>query len=110
MNIISPFFTKHFSNSFSGNNNAYSIPSTLLDRFLRYIQIDTQSDPDSTSFPSTAKQKNLSSLLVKELHDLGVSNASMDEYGYVYATIESNSSHPIPASVLLLFKKDSLNQ
>lgn len=83
------------SNNF--DSTSFKIPSTLLDRFLRYIQIDTQSDPESSSYPSTSKQKNLCSLLVEELHSLGVSDVTMDEYGYVYASIESNSSKDIPA-------------
>jgi tripeptide aminopeptidase len=66
--------------------------SSVLDRFLRYVKIDTQSDPQSISFPSTAKQLDLSNLLVKELQQLGVSDALLDEHGYVYATIPSNSA------------------
>ena len=79
----------------SSSSSQVLIPSSLLDRFLRYVKIDTQSDPDSSSFPSTSKQKNLSSILVEELKALGLSNAHMDDYGYVYASIESNSKHPI---------------
>lgn len=60
-------------------------------RLMRYVQTDTQSDPFSTSFPSTEKQKDLSHLLLQELLDLGYSDAEMDEYGYVFATIPSNS-------------------
>lgn len=65
--------------------------SSVLERFLRYVQIDTQSDPNSETFPSTAKQRNLSSLLAEELQLLGVADAHVDEHGYVYATIPSNS-------------------
>nr|WP_295930522.1 peptidase T [uncultured Dyadobacter sp.] len=65
--------------------------SSVLERFLRYVQIDTQSDPNSETFPSTAKQRNLSSLLAEELRALGVADAHVDEHGYVYATIPSNS-------------------
>ncbi len=64
---------------------------TVLDRFLKYVTIDTQSDPKSDTFPSTEKQKNLGRLLVKELHEMGISDAHLDEYGYVYATIPSNT-------------------
>jgi len=64
----------------------------IADRFMRYVQIDTQSDPQSKTYPSTEKQKNLSRLLVKELLELGIADAEMDEYGYVYATIPSNST------------------
>ena len=64
---------------------------TVTDRFLRYVQIDTQSDRESETQPSTEKQKNLSRLLVEELLAMGVSDAHLDEFGYVYATIPSNS-------------------
>lgn len=63
----------------------------VKDRFLRYVQIDTQSDPYSTTFPSTEKQKDLSRLLVQELHEMGVENAEMDENGYVYASLSANT-------------------
>ena len=65
--------------------------SSVLERFLRYVQIDTQSDPNSETFPSTAKQRNLSNLLAEELRALGVADAHVDEHGYVYATIPANS-------------------
>ena len=65
--------------------------SSVLERFLRYVQIDTQSDPNSETFPSTAKQRNLSNLLAEELRTLGVADAHVDTHGYVYATIPSNS-------------------
>lgn len=65
--------------------------SSVLERFLRYVQIDTQSDPNSETFPSTAKQRNLSNLLAEELRALGIADAHVDEHGYVYATIPSNS-------------------
>jgi len=63
----------------------------IANRFMRYAQIDTQSDPQSGTHPSTEKQKNLSKILVEELHQIGIANAEMDEFGYVYATIQSNS-------------------
>lgn len=69
---------------------------TVLDRFKRYVKIDTQSDPHSKTFPSTEKQKNLSRLLVKELLEIGLSDAAMDENGYVYATIPSNIDKKVP--------------
>ena len=72
--------------------------SSVLERFLRYVQIDTQSDPNSETFPSTAKQRNLSNLLAEELRALGVADAHVDEHGYVYATIPSNSDRrDVPA-------------
>ncbi|MEY3433608.1 MAG: peptidase, partial [Bacteroidota bacterium] len=69
--------------------------SKIAERFMRYVQIDTQSDPDSDTFPSTAKQKDLAHVLVSELIDLGISDAHVDEWGYVYATIPSNSSRDV---------------
>lgn len=65
-------------------------------RFLKYVKIDTQSNPNSKSNPSTEKQKDLSRLLVKELLDLGIADAHLDEWGYVYATIPSNSDKNVP--------------
>ena len=69
---------------------------TVTERFLKYVTIDTQSNPQSETYPSTEKQKNLSMLLAEELLMLGVEDASMDEYAYVMATIPSNSSKKIP--------------
>lgn len=65
---------------------------TIIDRFFRYVQIDTQSDPFSTANPSTEKQKDLSRVLVAELHDIGIADAELDEWGYVYATIPANTA------------------
>ncbi len=62
----------------------------LTERFMRYVQVDTQSDPESDAFPSTEKQKDLSKILYQELLQLGL-KAELDEFGYVYATIPSNS-------------------
>ncbi len=73
-----------------------SYKHTVVDRFIRYAKIDTQSDPRSTTIPSTEKQKNLGRVLVEELHEIGVSDAEMDEWGYVYATIPSNTSKNVP--------------
>jgi len=69
---------------------------TVTDRFIRYAKIDTQSDPLSKTCPSTEKQKNLSRLLVEELKAMGISEAELDEHGYVYATIPSNTSKNVP--------------
>jgi tripeptide aminopeptidase len=63
----------------------------IAKRFMRYVQIDTQSDPQSGLHPSTEKQKGLSKILVEELKQIGIMDAQMDDYGYVYATISSNS-------------------
>ena len=68
----------------------------VADRLLRYVQIDTQSDPYSGSFPSTEKQKDLSKLLVKELIEMGVKEATMDEFGYLMATIPATHQKQVP--------------
>ena len=69
---------------------------TAAERFLRYVQVDTQSDPQSNTHPSTAKQKDLSALLAEELRQIGLTDAHMDEWGYVYATIPSNTDKKVP--------------
>src|SRR6218665_3301514 len=69
---------------------------SAAERFLRYVQIDTQSDPQSSSQPSTAKQKELSHVLADELQQMGVTDAHVDEWGYVYATIPSNTTKQVP--------------
>ena len=69
---------------------------TAAGRFLRYVQIDTQSNPQSPTFPSTAKQKDLAVILVEELKQIGVADAHMDEWGYVFATIPSNTNKKVP--------------
>jgi len=69
---------------------------TVLDRFLRYVQIDTQSDPTSPTQPSTEKQKTLSRLLVNELLAIGFADAEMDSNGYVYATVPANTDKDVP--------------
>jgi len=69
---------------------------TVLERFLRYVQIDTQSDPNSTTFPSTEKQKNLGRLLVQELLEMGVNDAKMNEHGYVMGTIPATTQKKVP--------------
>ena len=76
------------------NFNNYNY--TVTERFIRYAKIDTQSDPESPTCPSTEKQKNLSRILVEELKQMGIADAEMDEHGYVYATIESNSTKNVP--------------
>ncbi|MBO6516868.1 MAG: peptidase T [Bacteroidia bacterium] len=67
------------------------LANKVANRFMRYAQVDTQSDPASTTFPSTAKQLDLSRMLVDELLEIGISDAMMDEFGYVFGTIPSNS-------------------
>lgn len=69
---------------------------TVLDRFLRYVVIDTQSDPGSQSQPSTEKQKDLGRVLVEDLLAIGLSDAHLDEHGYVYATVPGNTDKAVP--------------
>ena len=69
---------------------------SLAFRFTKYVQIDTQSDPHSTSSPSTEKQKNLARVLVEELQSMGIHDAALDEFGYVYASIPSNTDKQVP--------------
>ncbi|MDA9421385.1 MULTISPECIES: peptidase T [Bradyrhizobium] len=69
---------------------------TVTERFLRYVTIDTQSDPDSPSSPSTGKQKDLGRVLAAELKAMGVEDAHLDEYGYVYGTIPANTDKKVP--------------
>ncbi len=68
----------------------------LLNRFLRYVQIDTQSDPESKTSPSTVKQFDLAKLLVEELRELGLSDVKLDEHCYVYATLPGNVDRQVP--------------
>src|SRR3979409_2492118 len=69
---------------------------TVTERFLRYVVIDTQSDPASPTCPSTEKQKDLGRLLASELQAVGIRDAHLDEYGYVYATIPANTDKKVP--------------
>ena len=71
-------------------------PSSLVSRFFRYVELDTQSDPDSLSQPSTAKQLNLSRLLLDELKNLGLTDTDLDDHGYLYASIPSNTEKSVP--------------
>jgi tripeptide aminopeptidase len=69
---------------------------TCLEKFLRYVKYDTQSDEEATAFPSTAKQKVLSNDLAKELNKMGLADADMDQNGYVTATLPSNTTKKVP--------------
>ncbi|MEO6538286.1 MAG: peptidase T [Ferruginibacter sp.] len=70
----------------------------LTNRFMRYVMVDTQSDPNGTEYPTTEKQKNLSKILFQELQQMGFTDVELDEYGYVYASLPGNSSKKnIPA-------------
>jgi tripeptide aminopeptidase len=73
-----------------------SFSHTVTERFLRYVVIDTQSDPTSPTCPSTDKQKNLGRLLVSELQAIGITDAHLDEHGYVYATIPATTDKKVP--------------
>jgi tripeptide aminopeptidase len=68
----------------------------VTERFLRYVVIDTQSDPSSPTCPSTEKQKHLGALLAAELQAMGLRDAHLDPYGYVYATIAANTDKKVP--------------
>lgn len=68
----------------------------VAENFIKYVQIDTQSDEQSQHVPSTEKQKDLSRLLVEELQQIGITDAHVDPLGYVYATIPSNSEKTVP--------------
>jgi tripeptide aminopeptidase len=73
-----------------------NINHTVTERFIKYAKIDTQSDPTSPTCPSTEKQKDLGKVLVAELLEMGISDAHMDENGYVYGTIPSNTTKTVP--------------
>jgi tripeptide aminopeptidase len=75
---------------------ALDFKHTVTERFLRYVVIDTQSDPSSPTCPSTGKQKNLGRMLAAELKALGLADAHLDEHGYVYATIPANTDKKVP--------------
>lgn len=69
---------------------------TVIDRFLKYVKIDTKSDEESTTFPSDPKQLELSKILVEELKEIGLTDAAMDNHGYVMATLPSNTDKDVP--------------
>ena len=77
-------------------NMSRAMTDTVVDRFLRYVVIDTQSDGSSDTQPSTLKQTNLGRLLVAELLAMGIADAHLDEHGYVYATIPANTDKTVP--------------
>ncbi len=68
----------------------------LVDRFIKYIKIDTQSDPENAEFPSTEKQWNLAKILVEDLKEIGMQDVSIDENAYIMATLPSNVNHKVP--------------
>ncbi|UCF68534.1 MAG: peptidase T [Acidobacteriota bacterium] len=79
---------------------------TVVERFLRYVQIDTQSNEKSSATPSTEKQKDLGRVLVEELRELGL-DAEMDEHGYVYSLVPSNSDKNVPTIAYLAHQDTS---
>lgn len=68
----------------------------ILDKFLRYVKIDTESDPNSKSYPSTEKQRVLGRMLEEELKAIGLANVEVDKHGYVTATLPSNVDKKVP--------------
>jgi tripeptide aminopeptidase len=70
--------------------------TNLLDRFLRYVKIDTQSDDESETYPTTSKQLDLARLLFSELKDMGLKDVSLDDYSYVMATLPANTDKKVP--------------
>ena len=74
---------------------AAELADDVLERFLRYVVVDTQSDPESTTYPSTATQLDLCRKLVAELHELGVDDARLTEHGYVFATVPGTVEAPV---------------
>lgn len=91
-----PFPNHYPFNSRPDIMNKSKFEHTVKERFLKYVTIDTQSDPNSTSSPTTEKQKDLGRVLVQELLDMGISDAEMDDYGYVYATVPANTDKKVP--------------
>jgi tripeptide aminopeptidase len=75
---------------------AAQLAEDAAERFLRYVRIDTQSDADSDTYPSTAKQLDLLRLLLDELKEIGLDDAAIDEHGYVTATIPATVDHEVP--------------
>lgn len=80
--------------TFQTSSSPIAFTHGVTERFLRYVAIDTQSDPASPTCPSTEKQKTLGALLAQELRDLGLADAHLDEHGYVYATIPATTDKP----------------
>jgi tripeptide aminopeptidase len=91
-----PSFIANFTSLIFSKMNFSNYNFTVTDRFIRYAKIDTQSDPLSKTCPSSEKQKNLSKILVEELKAMGITDAELDEHGYVYATVPSNTKKSVP--------------
>ena len=74
---------------------------SVVDRFLKYVTIDTQSQPDAECFPSTEKQKDLGRVLVQEMKEMGIQDAHMDSWGYVMGTIPATTDRKVPVMGLI---------
>jgi tripeptide aminopeptidase len=74
----------------------YTMKEKILERFTKYVKTDTQSKPDSDQFPSTEKQLLFAGMLADELKNAGLNDISLDQYGYVMATLPSNIDHKVP--------------
>lgn len=81
--------------------SANTTKATVLERFLKYATYDTQSAEDAESYPSTERQKDFGRVLVRELQELGLKDANMDEHGYVMATLETNTKKKVPTIGLI---------
>jgi tripeptide aminopeptidase len=80
---------------------ARELAPDALERFLRYVQVDTQSDPSSDTFPSTQKQLDLLRMLVEELREIGLEDAELDQHGYALATLPATAEREVPTIGLL---------
>lgn len=81
---------------------------TVVERFLRYVKYDTQSSEESSTFPSTEKQKILGQVLADELREIGMQNVELDEFGYVYAELPANTDKDVPPIGFLAHMDTSL--
>jgi len=97
--------TNQTSKTLSLTKTSYNY--TVVNRFLRYVQIDTASNPNSNTFPSTQKQLNLQRILYQELLDSGLQEVTLDEFGYVTATLPSNSPKPDLPTIAFLAHVDT---
>ena len=74
---------------------------TVIERFLKYVSFDTQSSEDSQTTPSTAKQMVFAEYLKSELEELGLEEISLDENGYLFATLPANMDKDVPVAILV---------
>jgi len=90
---VSKFETAFFLTFDFKQTTMQNYSSTVEKRFIKYVEIDTTADPNSESFPSSMKQKDLAKVLVEELKELGINDAEMDQWGYVFATLANNTGN-----------------